>query len=196
LHSIDKLLPALERAPASAFSGFTFRIIPDRWRVSPLSAIGALQRGGRFNPPGAFSVLYTADSQLTALREVEALFVDEAGQVRGAPRNPDLILTLECSLLRVLDLTVPHLFSELGTTQEELVATSPSRFIANARGMNTPTQQLGLACFRTGQFSALKVPSALNPQGYCLDILLDCLIAGERISVRDDNGLLQAELIG
>jgi integrase len=48
-----------------------------------------------------------ADSQLTALREVEALFVDEAGQLRGAPRHPDLILTLECSLLRVLDLTVP-----------------------------------------------------------------------------------------
>jgi RES domain-containing protein len=196
LHSIDKLLPVLERAQASAFSGFTFRIIPDRWRVSPLSAIGALERGGRFNPPGAFSVLYTADCQLTALRELEALFVDEAGQLRGAPRNPDLILTLECSLLRVLDLTVPHVFSELGTTQEELVATSPSRFIANARGTNTPTQELGLACFRTGQFSALKVPSALNPQGYCLDILLDCLIVGERISVRDDNGLLQAELIG
>jgi RES domain-containing protein len=155
-----------------------------------------LERGGRFNPPGAFSVLYTADSQFTALREVEAMFVDEAGQLRGAARNPDLILTLECSLLRVLDLTVPYLFSDLGTTQEELVATSPSRFIANARGMNTPTQELGLACFRTGQFSALKVPSALNPQGYCLDILLDCLIVGERISVRDDNGLLQAELFG
>jgi RES domain-containing protein len=196
LHSIDKLLPVLERAQASVFSGFTFRIIPDRWRVSPLSAIGALERGGRFNPPGAFSVLYTADSQFTALREVEALFVNEAGQLRGAPRNPDLILTLECSLLRVLDLTVPYLFSDLGTTQEEMVATSPSRFIANARGMNTPTQRLGLACFRTGQFSALKVPSALNPQGYCLDIFLDCLIADERISVRDDNGLLQAELIG
>jgi hypothetical protein len=127
---------------------------------------------------------------------VEALFVDEAGQLRGAPRNPDLILTLECSLLRVLDLTVLDLYSELGTTHDEMVATSPSRFVANSRGMNTPTQQLGLACFRTGQFSALKVPSAASPQGYCLDALLECLIVGERIAVRDDNGLLRVELSG
>jgi RES domain-containing protein len=196
LHSIEKLLPVLERAQTSAFSGFTFRVIADRWRASPLSAIGALERGGRFNPPGAFSVLYTADSQLTALREVEALFLDEAGQLRGMPRNPDLILTLECSLLRVLDLTVLDLYSELGTTQEEPIANSPSRFVANARGMNTPTQQLGLACIRTGKISALKVLSAANPSGYCLDIPLECLIVGGRIAVRDDNGLLQADLIG
>jgi RES domain-containing protein len=127
---------------------------------------------------------------------VEALFVDEAGQLRGMPRNPDLILTLECSLLRVLDLTIRDVYSELGTTKEELIANSPSRFVANARGMNTPTQQLGLACFRARQISALKVPSAAKPSGYCLDILLECLIVGERIAVRDDNGLLQAELIG
>jgi hypothetical protein len=50
-------------------------------------------------------VLYTADSQFTALQEVEALFLDEAGGLRGVPRNPDLILTLECSLLSTLNLT-------------------------------------------------------------------------------------------
>jgi hypothetical protein len=46
-------------------------------------------------------VLYTADSQFTALCEVEALFLDDAGELRGVTRNPDLILTLECSLLSV-----------------------------------------------------------------------------------------------
>jgi len=85
-------------------------------------------------------VLYTADSQLTALREVEALFPDEAGALRGAPRNPDLILTLECSLLSVLDLMDAELLKQLGTSYEELVAETPSRFIENARGRTTPTQ--------------------------------------------------------
>lgn len=158
--------------------------------------MGALERGGRFNLPGAFSVLYTADSQLTALREVEALFVDESGRLRGAPRNPDLILTLECSLLRVLDLTHTDLYIKLGTSHEELVASFPSRFVANARGLHTPTQQLGSACFRTGHISAVKVPSAANPDGYCLDIFLESLIVGERIAIRDENNLLQAELFG
>jgi RES domain-containing protein len=196
LHSLEKLIPVLENAPLASLSRFTFRVIPDRWRTSPLSALGALERGGRFNAPDAFSVLYTADSQLTALREVEALFVDTDGRLRGVPRNPDLLLTLECTLLRVLDLTLPDLYIELGTSGDELVASSPSRFLANARGEHTPTQRLGLACFRTGHISAMKVPSAVNPEGFCLDIFLESLIIGEHISVRDDSGFLQAELIG
>jgi RES domain-containing protein len=171
-------------------------VISDRWRTSPLSAIGALERGGRFNPPDAFSVLYTADSQFTALREVEALFVDPDGRLRGVPRNPDLLLTLECALLRVLDLTLSDLHIDLGTSHDELVASSPSRFMANARGEHTPTQQLGLACFRTGHISAIKVPSAANPEGSCLDIFPESLIIGERVAIRDDIDLLQAELIG
>jgi RES domain-containing protein len=138
LLSIEQLIPVLEQAKLSPFSGFTFRVIADRWRSSPLSAIGALQRGGRYNPPGEFAVLYTADSQLTALREVEALFLDEAGELRGVPRNPDLILTLECSLLSMLDLTDAGFLERLGTTHEELVAESPSRFIENSRGRNHP----------------------------------------------------------
>jgi RES domain-containing protein len=196
LHSLDKLISVLEHAPLASYSGFTFRVISDRWRTSPLSAIGALERGGRFNAPDAFSVLYTADSQLTALREVEALFVDSDGRLRGVPRNPDLLLTLECTLLRVLDLTLPDFYIELGTSLDELVASSPSRFLVNARGEHTPTQRLGLACFRTGHISAMKVPSAANPEGSCLDIFPESLIIGEHISIRDDNGLLQAELIG
>ncbi|MHB8303662.1 MAG: RES family NAD+ phosphorylase [Acidobacteriaceae bacterium] len=177
-------------------SGFTFRVIPDRWRITPLSAIGSLDRGGRYNPPSAFSVLYTADSQLTALREVDALFVDEQGKLRGVPRNPDLVLTPECTLLRVLDLTAPDMHADLGTSREELVALSPSRFLANARGRLTPTQRLGLACFRTGHISALKVPSAAHSDGSCFAIFPESLIVGEYIAVHDENGILQDELSG
>jgi RES domain-containing protein len=78
-------------------------------------------------------VLYTADSQMTALHEAEALFTTADGQLHGAPRDPDLILTLECSLSRVLDLTVADLYPALGTSYNELVSTVPSRFILNAR---------------------------------------------------------------
>jgi RES domain-containing protein len=196
LHSVEKLIPVLEHAKVTPFSGFTFRIIADRWRDSPLSAIGALQRGGRYNPPGEFAVLYTADSQFTALQEVEALFLDEAGELRGVPRNPDLILTLECSLQSVLDLTDAGLLEQLGASQEELVAESPSRFIENARARSTPTQQLGSACFRSGHISAIKVPSAANPSGFCIDIFTECMFAGEFVRVRDDSGVLRAELVG
>jgi len=105
LHSLERLITVLERAPLAAYSGFSYRVIADRWRDSPLSAIGSFERGGRYNAPRTFPVLYSADSQMTALLETEALFITTDGQLRGAPRDPDLILTLECTLLRVLDLT-------------------------------------------------------------------------------------------
>jgi RES domain-containing protein len=196
LHSIEKLIPVLEQTKLSTFSGFTFRVVADRWSFSALRNRRAAERGGRYNPPQEFTVLYTADSQFTALCEVEALFLDEVGELRGVPRNPDLILTLECLLLEVLDLTEAGLLKKLGTSYEELAAESPSRFIENARGQSTPTQQLGSACFRSGHVSAIKAPSAANQGGFCIDIFPECMFDGEFVRVRDDSGALRAELLG
>jgi len=196
LHSTERLIPVLERAPLISYPGFSYRVIADKWRDSPLSAIGAVQRGGRYNAPHTFPVLYSADSQLTALLEGEVLFTTADGQLQGVPRDPDLILTIECSLERVLDLTVPDLHDALGTSREELVSSPPSRFILNARNEVTPTQQLGLACSYRGRISALKVPSAAHPDGFCLDILIDSLIVGEHISIRDESGSITSEIRG
>jgi RES domain-containing protein len=196
LHSIEKIIPVLERTPLTPHTEPSYRVIADRWRDNPLSAIGAFERGGRYNAPHTFPVLYAADSQMTALLEAEALFTTADGQLRGVPRDPDLILTLECMLMRVLDLTVPDLYTDLGTSHDELVSPVPSRFILNARKRLTPTQQLGTACFRSGRISALKVPSAQNANGYCLDILIESLVVGERIAILDKSGRLKAEVNG
>ena len=42
---------------------------------------------------------------MTAMLEVEALFTTADGKLRGALRDPDLILSVHCELGRVLDLT-------------------------------------------------------------------------------------------
>jgi RES domain-containing protein len=196
LHSLEKLVRALERSPLIPYAGFAYRVIEDKWRDSPLSAIGAVQRGGRYNAPNAFPVLYSADSQMTAMMEANALFVTADGRLEGVPRNPDLILTVQCELLRVLDLTVPDRYDALGTTREELVSSNPSRFILNARGEETPTQRLGSACSYSGGVSALKVPSAAHPAGFCLDIFLDSLLIGEQISILDESGRIKAKVQG
>jgi RES domain-containing protein len=196
LHSIEKLVRVLEHAPLIPFAGFSFRVIADKWRDSPLSAVGAVQRGGRYNVPDAFPVLYSADSQMTAMLEAEALFTTADGQLQGVPRDPDLVLTLKCNLLRVLDLTVPDLYSDLGMSRDELVSASPSRFILNARGAETPTQRLGSAASHSGSISALKVPSAAHPAGFCLDVLLDSLVVGEEISILDESGNIKAGVRG
>jgi len=93
LHSIEKIIAVLEHAPLTAYSEPSYRLIAERWRDAPMSALGAFERGGRYNAPHTFPVLYTADSQMTALLEAEALFTTADGQLRGAPRDPDLILS-------------------------------------------------------------------------------------------------------
>lgn len=196
MHSPDRLLRALENAPVQRFSGFVYRIIAERHRNSPLSTIGSIRSGGRYNAPNTFPVLYCADSQMTALLEVEALFNTADGQLKGAPRDPDLVLSLRCELHRVLDLTDNHFYSELGTNRDELVSSTPSRFILNARGEEAPTQTLGGACSFSGRVSALKVPSAANQLGYCINVLSDSLLVGEHLSVHDESGRIREQIRG
>jgi hypothetical protein len=133
---------------------------------------------------------------MTALLEVEALFTTADGQLKGVARDPDLVLSLRCELARVLDLTDAHFLTELGTTREELISLTPSRFILNARGEQTPTQILGAACSFSGNISALKVPSAAAERGFCLDLLPDSLLVGEHISIHDDSGRLKEQIRG
>jgi hypothetical protein len=133
---------------------------------------------------------------MTALLEVEALFATADGQLQGAPRDPDLLLSLHCELARVLDLTQDNFYKEIGTTRDELVSLSPSRFIVNARGEETPTQSLGAACSFSGSVSALKVPSAANEQGFCLDIFPDSLLVGEQVTILDDSDRIRSRIDG
>ena len=196
MHSFDRLVRVLERAPVARHDGYAYRIIADKWRDSPLSTIGSVRAGGRYNAPDTFPVLYCGDSQLTAMLEVEALFTTADGKLKGAPRNPDLVLTIECHLLRVLDLTADEVCAELGTSQAELTDLTPSRFILNAAGKETPTQILGAACSSIGNISALKTPSAANSQGSCLNIFPDSLIVGERLSILDSSGRINAIVEG
>jgi hypothetical protein len=105
-------------------------------------------------------------------------------------------LSLNCELAHVLDLTGEKFLAELGTTLEELTRVTPSRFILNARGEETPTQTLGAACSFCGAVSALKVPSAANRDGYCLNILPDSLLVGEHITILDDTDRLRGRIEG
>ncbi len=44
--------------------------------------------------------------------------------------------------------------------------------------------------------SALKIPSAANLKGYCLDILIESFVVGEVVAVLDKSGRLEAEIKG
>jgi hypothetical protein len=97
-----------------------------------LLLIGNHSRLGE-SPSKPLAGAHKRETQFTALREIEAPFLDEAGELRGVAPNPKMILALNCSLLCVPDLTGSAL-GQLGTSYEEVVSESPWRFIEKCEG--------------------------------------------------------------
>ena len=99
--------------------------------------------------------------------------------------------------LRVLDLTVPDLYPELGTSYEELVGAVPSRFILNARKKLTPTQQLGIRVLSQRTNLRLEGSQCPEPERVLSRCLRSSLLSvGERVAILDKSGRLKAEVNG
>jgi len=176
----ESLTAALAKAPPLNFLGHTYRVIDDEFRTDPLSGIGSVLKGGRYNSPHTFEALYTSDSRVTALHEVAALFGDV-----DAPRSPELILTVDVRLTRVLDLTDEIVCKLLGIATDDLAAP----FLEDQlRGGEAATQRLERLIFTLRRFSALRVPSAARVGAENLVILPARLGRGELVRLHDERG--------
>jgi RES domain-containing protein len=195
LHTLERLVRVLEYAPVAPYTECVYRIVADKWRDVPLSPMGSVRSGGRYNVPNSFPVRYCADSQLTAMMEVEALFMTADGQLRGVPRNPDLVLTIQCALTRVVDPTVDTLYSELGTTLDELKSVTPSRFIVNAVAKRRRPKSSGRPP-SVGTYQRSERPASLILQVSVSNIFVDSLLVGERLSILDSSGRIAANVEG
>jgi RES domain-containing protein len=180
VHDDATLTAALRRVLPSMFAGYTYRVIDDVFRTDPLSGIGSVINGGRYNAPRMFEALYSSDSRITALHEVAALFGDV-----DLPRSPELILTLEVRLLRILDLMDSHVRDTLGTSQNELIA---PYFEDQLHGGEPSTQRLGRLVFTSERFSGLRVPSAARPEAENLVLLPTRFGPDELVRLYDERG--------
>jgi RES domain-containing protein len=90
----ETLEQALKKLVATKQQGTGYRIIPAQFHLTALSAIGALQRGGRYNPRGRLEAIYLSDTPITALQEVEAVAITSAGLI-GLRTNPKTILSVD-----------------------------------------------------------------------------------------------------
>jgi RES domain-containing protein len=105
------------RARRTTFHGVAYR--QQAVRYDPRSGEGARQRGGRYNPPGSFPVLYLCTTRDCAVaefrREGERQVVGVAGLL------PRLLFRYEIVLDDVIDLTDSAVLVDLGVTTDELV---------------------------------------------------------------------------
>ncbi|MGH9135789.1 MAG: RES family NAD+ phosphorylase [Acidimicrobiales bacterium] len=135
---------AIDRSPGIALSATAYRNQAAGW--DPRSGDGARRRGGRFNPPHSFPVLYLCltrpcvIAELTRQAQRQGLTVDDL-----LPRE---LWRLTADLTKVLDLTDPSTLSALDISTDDLTR-DDHRF----------TQELGEAAHQHG-FNAIRTPSA------------------------------------
>lgn len=158
-----RLIELLDGLPRTTFDGQAFRHTGLDYH--PLATEGSRIRGGRWNPPDSFSVLYLALGPQTTAAELRRLAHRQAMPV--ASLLPRTLHTLRVSLGIVLDLRPQHVLDSLG--------------IAEAiRGDDMqPTQAIGEAAHYLG-IEGLLVPSATSV-GDVLPIFFDRLGAGSKV---------------
>ena len=185
----EKLALALHNLKLTPLTQTFFRIIHAKYASTALSAVGSYRFGGRYNPAGAFEVLYLADNPVTALEEVEALLRtnDDLKGVKGPPR---IVLSVECVLQRVVQLNERAL-RDLDLSLENV--TGPWRESLR-RNQTSVTHEIGLISFERGDVEALLVPSAKNPATSNLVVFPDRLMKGSALRVFDDSGIIDARL--
>lgn len=185
----DTVAAVLERVRPSSFRGHLYRIISEEYRGDPLSGIGSVVDGGRYNSAGAkMEAFYASDSRVTALREVGALSDD-----REEPRSPDLILTIDVALERILVLDDPTLMADLGTDHDELLAPWLEDQIA---GVEAATQRLGRLIFASKRFAAIRAPSAARENASNTVIFPARFTAAESVSIYDPRRRWKQSRIG
>jgi hypothetical protein len=115
------------------------------------------------------------------------------GRLVGVKGPPRLLLSIECELRWMLDLSDEAVQSQLEIARPELfVPWLP--FVGT--GIAAPTQELGAAAYTCGRFSALRAPSVRAPESFNLIVFPDRLRGGESIKVFDETGGIRAVLDG
>jgi len=170
-----QLSAILKSLPTILFEGTLYRIIDAKHSASPLSAIGSTFDGGRYNPRRSFEALYLSFSETTAMAEVHgySATAPDLTKMKGPPK---MVLSVDCQIERVLDLCDLATQKQLGTNLTELLA--DWRFDHITHGINSVSQQLGIASFNLGTIQAIKVRSARDPKFDNIVIFPDRLVKG------------------
>ncbi len=128
-----------------------------RYVETPLSAIGSILAGGRYNPKGAFEVLYLAENATTTLLEVQ-FAASSGGRFQAEPKDPYVIFSIAFRLQQLVDLQGSQNLTDLALSPEDLQ--KPWR-LKQARGEPVLTQEIGQMLFEFG-LEGFKYPSATD----------------------------------
>jgi len=137
----------LKKAPEifQPWKGTIYRVTTPRYRDPRIILFGegSYRNGGRWNAIGSFRAVYGSADDVTALKESKANA--EYANLPYPFREPRLIVAVDVSLSRFVDLTSSETLKLLNVTEEEL-RTEDWRKIQE-QGFESLTQSLGRAVF-------------------------------------------------
>jgi len=136
------------------WSGHFFRFQTIRFPAAKdiLSGLGAMQRGGRWNPPG-LAALYGSTTDTAALEEAKG-----HDRYYGLEtKTPRLVVAVSADVARMLDLTSPAIRRQLGVTLSELAGEDWRKLLQS--GQESLSQAIGRAAASVGA-SGILVRSA------------------------------------
>lgn len=143
--------PAVAALPAVPYEGAGYR--QQAPEFDPLSGEGARRRGGRFNPPDSFPVLYLCSTRACAVAE----FYRAGDRLAIGPEGllPRDLFQYRVYLNRVVDLTLKANQEQLGISQADLVGED----LSITRAIGESAQALGMQAALS--FSATRHDSVL-----------------------------------
>lgn len=103
---------------STPWSGTTYRHVT-RGR-DPLAGAGALRFGGRWNPQGAFSVVYLAQPTAACMGELERLAQPNGVTVAEFLRAPRTLSSVQVHALPVLDLQTDQALAQVGLERGDI----------------------------------------------------------------------------
>ena len=179
----DRILEAMKGCRAVPWDGIAYRCTPKRYAftLKVIDGLGSLERGGRWNPPEAFRVVYTSLDEWTALCEVIGKYGHYNIPPSAARPEPEVrvITPIGFQLQSILPLTDPEILSILGLTIERLVY-EPWQKIQKS-GREAITQATGRAAWALG-FEGILAPSAVLDHGVNLAVFND-FVPFERMKI-------------
>jgi len=149
-----------------------------------LSGLGSIRTGGRFNPKGAFEILYFANHADTMLREVRIVQYDVGGNAISVPSRPYIAISLQYEFALTIDLNDPAIQAALKIDHQDLTSAWELDLL---NGTTPVTQDLGIAARDTG-IEALIVPSARHAGFSNVAVIRDQLLESSFIRIHRPEG--------
>ncbi len=165
----------------------------------PLWPGGAPLTGARFTPKGSFGTIYLATHPVTALIEVESVFVNPHAPLATLRTPPWAVFGVDGVLDGVLDLTEPDVVTALGTTVDELTGSWRLSQELHLEGLGPlpPTHLLAKVARERDEIAGIRYHSAKNPfGGLGYAIFADRLVPGRAsyLEVYDPHKLIEQRL--